>query len=349
MSKLNLIVPKFNLNLIGGKFQDPDVAAKLEEFLYELKRQSETEDIADSNITYEKMKTKGYAKNYISNGGFEQWDQGISITGDDLETANFWVTATDATLTVEREATTIRSGEYGMKVTFTKGGGSIGTVVTYVRGPHEYKGKKVVFSCWIKCATANRVRLRLYDGVNTRHSPYHTGSDNWERLHISCTLDSSATMIQLRLVADTGDSVFYADEAHFSLGTEIIPYTPYPAGIGDKIVWMNTPVRVLSASPSGVTSSWTDLNLSANVSAKAKFVILEIYLRSSTAAESWLAFRRNGSSATLYPRVLTQVVNIFNENSCIVACDSNKIVEYRTDVDNVNYIVADLLGFIEQD
>jgi len=75
-----------------------------------------------------------------------------------------------------------------------------------------------------------------------------------------------------------------------------------------------------------IDDAWHDLDLSAIVPAGAKAVLLYVYMH-GTAAGSAFAFRKNGYTSTKTFFVL-EAANVGKYASCIVACDTNRVIEY---------------------
>lgn len=76
--------------------------------------------------------------------------------------------------------------------------------------------------------------------------------------------------------------------------------------------------------------SWHDLDLSSIVPAGASFVVLYVELKDDAASSSIL-FRKNGNSNAMnVGAITTQVANILTRGDIIVACDSNRVIEYLT-------------------
>ena len=75
--------------------------------------------------------------------------------------------------------------------------------------------------------------------------------------------------------------------------------------------------------------TWRDLDLSSIVSAGAKAVLMTVYC--SAPAAGWsLQFRENGNSnAANVAFISTQVADIVIYDCLIVACDTNRVIEYN--------------------
>ncbi len=76
--------------------------------------------------------------------------------------------------------------------------------------------------------------------------------------------------------------------------------------------------------------AWHDLDLSSIVPAGAKFVLMKIYVQDD-AAGSYVQLRKNGNTEIFNAFTCrTQVANQVNEQDGWVACDTNRVIEYRT-------------------
>ena len=74
--------------------------------------------------------------------------------------------------------------------------------------------------------------------------------------------------------------------------------------------------------------NWYDLDLSAIVPTGAVAVLLRAFIKSLTVS-CYIAFRKNGNANTINIDALyTQVSNIANRTTIIVACDSSQKIEY---------------------
>jgi hypothetical protein len=132
----------------------------------------------------------GYTpQSYCINGGFEIWQRGTSFvktTNTRGFSADEWEIAigggSGEQLTVTRNVTPY-SGGYCAQLDYVYGTAGTGSYIE--QGIEFYKslqGLPVTFSCWVKCSTANRVRLAVGDLGTAMASAYHTGSGNWEQL-----------------------------------------------------------------------------------------------------------------------------------------------------------------------
>ncbi len=89
-------------------------------------------------------------------------------------------------------------------------------------------------------------------------------------------------------------------------------------------------------------ATWRDLDLSAIVPANAKFVNLRVQIQDG-AAGSYFQLRKNGNvnSANIFT-LRTQVATIYNDAGTFIACDANRVIEYRggAGIDVLNLTVA---------
>lgn len=132
--------------------------------------------------------------NLVSNGNFVD-----GVTSD-------W-TQSEVALTVAQETTIVKGG-YSVKLTPGAYIGIFGSQAQYIyQDVHEaegisyWQGKRVTLCCWVKTDTAEKVNIRIYDGVGRSSSLYHSGNGQWELLKVTRLIDASATMVRIELVA----------------------------------------------------------------------------------------------------------------------------------------------------
>ncbi len=65
--------------------------------------------------------------------------------------------------------------------------------------------------CWVKCDTASRAVIALYDGTDTIASDYHTGGGAWEFLTKTDTTGAGASTLTLQCAIYTGNALAYFD------------------------------------------------------------------------------------------------------------------------------------------
>jgi hypothetical protein len=70
----------------------------------------------------------------------------------------------------------------------------------------RWRSKGVTVGAWVYATVASRARLLLSDGVSSSASAYHTGDSTLQWLSVTRTMDASATLVEIRLTVDTGDT-----------------------------------------------------------------------------------------------------------------------------------------------
>jgi len=162
--------------------------------------------------------------NLVENGGMEIWNQGTSFSNpaDATELADGWLYeesgTTPAIATVSREATTIDTETYSMKVDITTGGSSDSDILIEQSLPNvqRFSGRTIVFGARVQVGAASVVRVRISDGVTTQYSSFHTGGGSWELLQAQMTVDGSPTEMKVSIAIDPADATFavYIDSIH---------------------------------------------------------------------------------------------------------------------------------------
>jgi hypothetical protein len=95
--------------------------------------------------------------------------------------------------------TTRKAGDFAAKIT------SAAVMATFQQtfaasGAHFtkwdfLKGQTISAGAWVKCSTASKARIGIYDGIGTTYSSFHTGGGNFEWLTVTRTIDASATQL----------------------------------------------------------------------------------------------------------------------------------------------------------
>ena len=157
--------------------------------------------------------------NAVLNGSFEHWHSGTSSapTG--------W--ATYGAGTISRESTEIKLGIYSAKAVITSGAFGFNQAIHAEKGINYYKGKIVTYSCWIKCATANRANIYIFDGVGISSQVYHSGSGNWELITVTHTVNASATSVTVECDIRNGAGTAYFDGCMIVEGSAPFAYSPH--------------------------------------------------------------------------------------------------------------------------
>jgi hypothetical protein len=169
--------------------------------------------------------------NLLTNGGFEIWQRGNGpFTGTSTRAADMWqinLVGAD-TLSVSRDtANADASTGACAAVTYTRStGGTVFSQTGLVEQLNTLKGRTVAFSMRVRCATANAVRLRIYDPVTgATYSAYHTGGGAYETLTHSRVVAATATNLLVDAVFDQSCTA-YLDNAMLVVGSQAADYAP---------------------------------------------------------------------------------------------------------------------------
>ena len=91
---------------------------------------------------------------------------------------------------------------------------------------------------------------------------------------------------------------------------------------GDPTAWDATEATLTE------TLTWTDWDLSSIVPVGAKAVLIRVRIKTNPAFHA-IIFREKGNSNILVAGATrTQVANVWYENQVIVACDSDRVIQY---------------------
>lgn len=167
------------------------------------------------------------ATNLLSNGDFE--DAPVSS----LITPAGW-TVSGAGATFVSASAQVKVGKYSAVLSRSGTDCYAQQNVHAAKGIAYWKGRTVTLGVWVFATVASRARLYLSDGVATVFSSYHTGGSTWEFLTVSQTINSSATVIQVGLGVETGNTSAYFDGAICVEGSSAFAFSPKPAEEG---VW----------------------------------------------------------------------------------------------------------------
>jgi len=158
----------------------------------------------------------------LSNGLFETWSDSSTCTG--------WTTT--GTGTLARESTIKREGTYSAKLTNTAS--SVFGVYQSISNYGLFAGRYASLYAHVHCMTADRIRIRLTDGVNTWNSDYHPGhgwmegnSETGKYLYIqNVTIDNTPTELTASFRIETGSAISaYVDKMFLITGDSIYEYT----------------------------------------------------------------------------------------------------------------------------
>jgi hypothetical protein len=143
----------------------------------------------------------------ITNADFELWSSGDSVA------PNGWgLVGTSAA--VAKESSIKHGGSYSAKL--TRNGTNCrlrSTNLASSAGIANWQGKSVTFRMWVYSTVASRGRVRIYDGVGSTYSSYHTGGSGWEQLTVTRIIDASATCVYVSGELSGGDTSVYFDDA----------------------------------------------------------------------------------------------------------------------------------------
>ncbi len=151
--------------------------------------------------------------NFSLNGGMELWNTATSFSNpaDGASVADSWTVAksgtSSPTVDVSREATLINSGTYSMKLNITGAGSSnsIFNIHQSLTTPARFASETLLLGVRVRASTANKVRCKLYDGVNSSYSTYHTGGSTFELLTASLAVSASPTELTLTVEVNPSD------------------------------------------------------------------------------------------------------------------------------------------------
>jgi len=159
------------------------------------------------------------AASILPNSSFENWENGTAAPPDG------WVlTGTGAA--VAREGTIVKHGNYSAKLTRAGNDCHLSFDVYPVGGKTYMRSRQYTLGAWVYATVANRVRLRVNDGTTTTYSSYHSGGSAWEYLTVTFTPASGATVVNVGLAVDGGDTSGYLDGAVVVEGAVAGAYQP---------------------------------------------------------------------------------------------------------------------------
>ena len=127
-----------------------------------------------------------------------------------------------------------------------------------------FAGRTVTFGVWVKTSTASNARLRIYDGVNSIYSSYHTGGGDWEWLEKTVNIDSSATIFSAYVYFTESSGVAYLSQPMLVFGTRIGEGNYSPKS--NETIWFEQYVtsNALNGTSSLSDASWPDINTEAD-------------------------------------------------------------------------------------
>jgi len=146
-------------------------------------------------------------KNLLTNGNFEKSDPPAS-----------WTVGGAGGDTLVRSTAQVKVGSYS--ALFTSGPDAVATINQSLGT--TYKGKSIVFGCWVYATAANTVRLSITDGVlSPPYSNYHSGVAGWEWLTVTAKTSPASPGIQVWCRIGAVSTSAYVDGAYAKLGTSL--------------------------------------------------------------------------------------------------------------------------------
>lgn len=159
---------------------------------------------------YDNWGASGWGHNYVRNGHFDGWLAGASAAPD------CWGFAGDA---IAQEDTIIKVGTYSAKMT----SGAAAEAELYQLPAFEFmgqlRGQAVTLGAWVYASAADRVKVRIDDGVSVVDSDYHSGSGDWEFLTVTLDPVDAGGSIVAVIHIDAGDAIdVYVDGVILTAG-----------------------------------------------------------------------------------------------------------------------------------
>ena len=165
-----------------------------------------------------------YGVNLLVNGSAESWSAGTSSAPDG------W-TLTGAGAAVARNTTSgqIQDGQASCNVTAALNTATdlAQSIAISATQNTRLRGREVTFSARVRATVADRVFLRVDDGVLTKDSRFHVGDSAFETLAVTITVDSAATKIEASLEISSGASITATmDAAKLEDGAQATSWAP---------------------------------------------------------------------------------------------------------------------------
>lgn len=92
--------------------------------------------------------------------------------------------------------------------------------------------------------------------------------------------------------------------------------------------------------------TWYDLNCAAIVPVNAKAVHIKILFRATAASKS-ISFRKKGNTGAISTLMaMSQVANVYNVLDGLVACDSDRTIQYNLDIATWSFILIHVRGWL---
>lgn len=128
-----------------------------------------------------------------------------------------------------------------------------------------------------------------------------------------------------------------------------------PADGGNLIIWKDASENALALSNQIAPIAWTDLDLTAFVSADAFIAVVLILFKVDkvgTFGTGMFEVRKNGTTPSVYPTLryaLGEVDGTYKYMACLIGMDSGHVIEYKLSVANGGQYdcFIHVLGYIE--
>jgi len=192
-----------------------------------------TGDLANSAVTNAKLGTDTARANLLTNGGFEIWQRGNGpFTATGVFAADRWSINLQAgdTISVSRD-TTNKDGasSAAAAVTYTRSTGGTWLRQTMNDVAPGLVGATITLSVRVWTATANAVRLAIWNGTARTNGAYHPGNSTWQTISLTATMPASSSQLFLEVQFDQSCTA-YVDNAMLVVGSVAADYAPlHPA------------------------------------------------------------------------------------------------------------------------
>ena len=111
------------------------------------------------------------------------------------------------------------------------------------------RGREATFSARVLASTADRVFLKVDDGVLTQSSRFHVGDGTFETLQVTITVDAAATKLEVSLEISSGASIAATfDSAMLVEGASAVAFSPHPGDgtLQNRVTYAATTTTTIS-------------------------------------------------------------------------------------------------------
>jgi hypothetical protein len=190
---------------------------------------------ADASITNAKLGPDVARANLLTNGGFEQWQRGVTFSNpaSGAWTADRWQTSLNggsAFPVFQQDTVNVdASSHYAVACSYTHVGQSF--LFQKLEDLWQLRGRTLTLSFRIRCNTANAVRAFFQlDGSTNTYSVFHSGGNTYETLTVSLAIPTGTTSIAVGVAFNASVSAAYLDNANLVVGSQAADYAPlHPA------------------------------------------------------------------------------------------------------------------------